>query len=153
MRPYRKERISKAILQIVGEAILHKLNDPRIAPMTTVTRVEMTPDLLIARVYISVVGDTALENRTIRAIRHASGYLQRLVASAIPLRNCPELRFDTDQRVKGVRQIMKLLDENRRVDPGLIEDDESEVDSDPTSAGVDVEGEDQESEPPVGDRP
>lgn len=152
MRPYRKERVTKAIQQVIGEAIVHKLNDPRIAPMTTVTRVEMTPDLSIAQVFISVVGNRASESKTLRAVRHASGYLQRLVASAIPLRTCPELRFDMDPRVKGVREMMRLLEKNRRMDPQLSGDDESDVDSDEMSSGVDAEAKNQDTEPPVGDR-
>ena len=117
MRPYRKERIASVVQQIVGEALLHRLSDPRVAPLTTVTRVEMTGDLLIANAYLSVPGDDATERRTLIAVRHAAGYIQRMVAQALPLRQCPELRFEIDRGAKGARRTLELLAENRQKDP------------------------------------
>ena len=61
MRPFRKERVASVVRQVVGEAVVHGLHDPRIASLTSVTRVEMTGDLQIARVYLSVHGDEAAE--------------------------------------------------------------------------------------------
>ncbi len=145
MRPYRKEKVASAVRQIVGEAIAHKLNDPRVDPMTTVTRVEMTGDLLIARVFLSVTNDDATERRTLRAIQHAGGYIQRLVAGAVPLRHCPELRFEVDERVKGVRRTMEILAENRRLDPDLDADEETEPDADGDST-VGKQNDDDESD-------
>lgn len=120
MRPYRKEKVASVIRQVVGEAIVHRLNDPRVAPLTTVMRVEVTGDLLLARVYLSVQGDQATEQRTLRAMRHAAGYMQRMLARRLPIRQCPELRFEIDAGVKGARRTMELLAENRRSEPELF---------------------------------
>ncbi|UCC29293.1 MAG: 30S ribosome-binding factor RbfA [Phycisphaerales bacterium] len=121
MRPYRKEKVASVIRQVIGEAIVHRLNDPRVAPLTTVMRVEVTGDLLIARVYLSVQGDQAAEQRTLRAMRHAAGYIQRMLARRLPIRQCPELRFEIDEGIKGARRTMELLAENRRSEPELFE--------------------------------
>ncbi len=126
MRPYRKEKVASLVRQIVSEAIVHRLHDPRVAPLTTVTRVEMTDDLLIARVYLSVPGDDAVESRTIAAIRHAAGYIQRMVAGELSIRQCPELRFEIDKAVKGVRRTMELLEDIRRREPELFESQEDD---------------------------
>jgi len=122
MRAYRKEKVSSVVHQIVSETIAHRLNDPRVAPLTTVTRVAMTGDLLVAKVYLSVPGDEATERRTLTAVRHASGYIQRMVARELPVRQCPELRFEIDAAVKGVRRTMELLAENRRREPESFEE-------------------------------
>ena len=114
MRPYRREKVASVIRQVVGGAIVHRLHDPRVVPLTTVTRVEMTGDLMIARVYLSVPGDEAGERRSLRALQHAAGYIQRMVAGELPLRHCPELRFEIDKAAKHVRRTMELLAENRR---------------------------------------
>lgn len=119
MRPYRQQKVSSVIHQVVSEGIAFKLNDPRISALTTVTRVETTDDLLIARVYLTAPGDEAAEHRTLQAIRHAGGYLQHLVAQALTLRQCPELRFEIDETSKKVRKTMEILAENRRKDPDL----------------------------------
>ena len=121
MKPYRKERVASIVRDIVAEAVHHRIHDPRVVPLTTVTRVEMSPDLQIARVYLSVHGGDAAERKTIAAIRHAGGFLQRMVARELSLRTCPELRFEIDERAKHVQQTMRLLEENRRRHPELFE--------------------------------
>jgi ribosome-binding factor A len=142
MRPYRKEKVASVILQVVGESILHRLHDPRIEPLTTVTRVEMTDDLLIARVYLSIPGTEVAERKSLRAVQHAGGFLQRVVAGRLPLRHCPELRFELDKTAKHVRRTMELLAENRRNDPDLFkpESSDSETVEEESSPADDQEG-------------
>jgi ribosome-binding factor A len=124
MRAYRKERVASVIRRVVGEAIAHRLSDPRVAPLTTVTRVTLTGDLLIAKVYLSVRGDGADERRTLAGVRHASGFIQRMVAKALPIRHCPGLRFEIDQGTKGARRTLELLAENRRREPESFESED-----------------------------
>lgn len=128
MRTHRKERIGNVVQQVVSEAIAHRMHDPRIAPFTTVTRVDVTGDLAIARVFLSVQGEDATERRTLAALRHARGFLQREVARELSIRQCPELRFDLDHAAKAARRMFELLEENRRREPELYEtaEDESE---------------------------
>ena len=114
MRPYRRERVANTIRDIVSDVVAHKLQDPRVDAMTTITRVVMSGDLLIANVYITVHGGGASERRTLTAIQHAGGYIQRVVAGNLTMRQCPELRFRIDEAVEGVRKTMELLAENRR---------------------------------------
>ncbi len=121
MRPYRKENMASVVRTVVGEAIVHRLHDPRIEPLTTVTRVEMTGDLLIAKVFLSVHGDDVVERRTLRALQHASGFVQKMLAGRLSVRHCPELRFEIDAGAKGARRTIELLDENRRREPELYE--------------------------------
>ena len=121
MRAYRKERVASRIHEIISEAILQRINDPRVSPLTTVTRVQVTGDLLIATVFLSVSGDAADERRTITALRHAGGFLQRMVAGELEMRQCPELRFEADEHLKRVRYTLQLLEENRRNLPALAD--------------------------------
>ena len=114
MRPYRKEKVASVVRDIVSEAIAHRMNDPRIAPLTTVSRVQMAGDLTVATVYLTVPGDEAAERLTMSAMRHAAGFLQRMVAHQLGIRQCPQVRFEVDETVRQVRETMRLLDENRR---------------------------------------
>ncbi len=126
MRAHRKEKIGSVVRQVVGETIVHRMHDPRIAPFTTVTRVDVTGDFAIAKVFLSVQGDDAAERRTLAALRHARGFLQREVARGLSVRQCPELRFDIDRAAKGARRTIELLEENRRREPELYESGEDE---------------------------
>jgi ribosome-binding factor A len=120
MKPYRKEKVGSLVHEVVGEAIAFKLNDPRVQPLTTVTRVVMSGDLLIANVYLSVPGRAADERRTLTAIRHAGGFLQRLVAQQVSLRQAPELRFEIDEAMKTAKRTLELLEEHRQKRPDLF---------------------------------
>ncbi len=118
---FRKERVAGAIREIVSEAITRKINDPRLAPLTTVSRVTVSGDLTIATVFFTVVGDEAVERRSLAALQHARGFIQHLVAQQIDMRQSPELRFELDEVAKKVRETMLLLDENRQREPHLYE--------------------------------
>lgn len=113
MRPYRKEKLESLIREIIGEILVRGLNDPRMSPLTTVTRVEMSSDLTLARVYVRVHEDAATERRTMRAIRHATGYMQRTLAGQLTIRTCPQLRFEVDEAAKTAQKTMELLEKNR----------------------------------------
>lgn len=137
MRPYRKERVASAIQVIVSEAIGRRLNDPRVARFTTVTRVEVSADLLVAKVFLSVLGDETEEAKTLRAIRHAGGYLQNFVARELNLRQCPELRFFVDAAAKEARRTLQLLDEIRRTNRLTAGGDSPAAGEDRSAAGGD----------------
>lgn len=132
MRPFRKEKIASLVRQVVSDAIAHRLQDPRVSPLTTVTRVEMTNDLMVAKVFLSIQSDAAAEKRSLLAVRHAAAYIQRKVASALSLRHCPEVRFEIDEVAKRVRRTMDLLAENRRLEPGIYETEDVDEQLDPT---------------------
>ena len=130
MRPYRKERIANVIRDIVSDAIARKLNDPRLEPLTTITRVEMTGDLLIAKIFLSIPGGSAAEKRTLTAVQHAAKYVQRLVAREMRARHCPELRFAVDESRKIALNTMELLMENQK-ERGILEAEEALEPADP----------------------
>ena len=123
MKPYRKQRLASLVRDIVADAVNHRIHDPRVAPLTTVMRVEMSSDLQIAKVYVTVPGGEAIERRTLAGIRHAGGYIQRRVAHELSIRQCPELRFEIDERAKRLQETMQLLEENRLKHPEWFESD------------------------------
>lgn len=95
---------------IAGDAILNRLNDPRISPMTSVTRVEMSGDLQIAKIYISVLGTDAEKRCTMRGLEHAVGHIQRILAKRLTTRHCPEIRFEIDDSLKRVAETMEMIE-------------------------------------------
>lgn len=136
MKPYRKEKLSSSIREIVSDHIAHRLNDPRISPFTTVTRVEVSGDLLSVKVFLSVMGTDVEERKTMAAITSAAGHIQRRVGGEIQLRQCPQLRFLVDESVKVARETMALIDENARqrgdlapaADPAALDDEFDDTD-------------------------
>jgi ribosome-binding factor A len=96
--------------QIMGDLLLRRISDPRIdRARTSVTRVEVAEDLLTAKVYISVMGTPGEQNRTIQALRHASGHIQELMTKQMTLRTTPVLNFVLDTEFKKTLETLTLI--------------------------------------------
>jgi ribosome-binding factor A len=103
-------KAAEAIREVVGMAILADLKDPRIQGVT-VTRVEMTPDMRQARVYVSIMGDDTRQRLSLRGLESAAGYLQSKVAQRIDTRYTPKIEFQIDQGVKKSLEVARILRE------------------------------------------
>ncbi len=92
--------------------IIHnEIKDPRIHPMTSVTAVEVAPDLKTCKAYISVLGDEDAQKNTLTGLRSAEGYIRRELARTVNLRNTPEIRFVLDQSIAYGINMSKLIDD------------------------------------------
>jgi ribosome-binding factor A len=106
----RTERVANLIRNTIGRILPAKLSDPRIDPArTSITRVEVSDDLLSARVYFSVMGTEAEQRRTLQALRHAAGHIQELMMDDIRLRNTPILVFEIDRRFKKTLETLQII--------------------------------------------
>ena len=111
MATRRIEKVSRAIKTAVSEAIQFHLSDPRIQGLVSVTRVEPSPNLRIARVYLSVVGvDEKQQKLTLQGVNHAHGYIQSYLAKQLTMKVCPTLRFELDSFFKKALTISQILD-------------------------------------------
>ena len=111
MKSHRPERVANVVRAVVCDAMANKLNDPRIAPLSSVTRVEVSGDLEYAKVWVSVMGEAAAQRRTIAGLRSAAGLVQRLLARRLRVRHCPRLSFHLDESIKRAAETMRLIDE------------------------------------------
>ncbi len=106
----RTEKVASIVREVVGEAIAGRLSDPRISRFTSVTRVEVSGDVMHATVYVSVMGKETDERKTLAGLEHARGYLQSLLAAELTTRHCPQLRFVADRGLKKQMEILERLD-------------------------------------------
>ena len=89
------------------------VHDPGIG-FITVTRVKVSPDLQLARVYYTTLGDEAARRETARALERATGFFRRQIGERLQLRRVPELKFQFDESVghqDRVEQILRELHE------------------------------------------
>ncbi len=110
MTSRRALKAAEAIREVVSMAILTEIKDPRVRDVT-VTYVEVSPDLRYAKVHVSVMGDEARQNLSLRGLRHAAGFLQSKVARRIETRYTPKLEFLLDQGVKRSIEVARILHE------------------------------------------
>jgi len=96
---------------MLQELVMRELKDPRIHPMTSVTKAEVAPDLKTCKVYVSVLGDREALDTTIRGLRAAEGFLRHELAVTVNLRNTPELIFIPDSSIAYGVSMSKKIDE------------------------------------------
>ena len=104
----RIERLENQILQTVGPLISHGLADPRLA-LVTVTRIRLAPDLSVARVNWSSMGDPKERSKASHALEHARGHLQSAVARNMRTRTTPRLEFHYDESIEKAARINTIL--------------------------------------------
>ena len=110
MSSRRTLKAAAAIREVVGMAIIADLQDPRIKNVT-VTRVEVSGDMRYAKVFVSVMGDEAMETLSLRGLQSAAGYLQAKCARRIDTRYTPQLQFVIDKGTKNSLLISQILSE------------------------------------------
>ena len=107
----KNTRINAEVQHELANLIRGGIKDPRIHPMTSVTAVEVAPDLKTCRAYISVLGDEEAKRNTLQGLKNAEGYIRRQLAKTINLRNTPEIRFILDESIEYGVAMSKLIDE------------------------------------------
>ncbi len=109
----KQQRMSRAIRDIVSEAIMSDISDPRMSGFVTITSIDLSPDLHYASVYLRCFGtkDEADKKKTFLAIDHARGFIQSKLAAELNVRSCPIISFHEDVKQEKVDQMMKLIAE------------------------------------------
>ena len=110
----KNTRVNAEVQHELANLIREGIKDPRIHPMTSVTGVEVAPDLKTCRAYISVLGDDEAKKNTIAGLKNAEGYIRRQLAKSINLRNTPEIRFILDESIEYGVTMSKLIDQVTR---------------------------------------
>ena len=125
----KNTRINAEVMKELANLIRGEIKDPRIAPMTCVTDVEVAPDLKTCKVYISVLGDETKRKETMEGLRCAEGFMRHHLAATLNLRNTPELTFISDTSTEYGMAMSAKIDEvmaplHEREAAGHNEDDQ-----------------------------
>ena len=106
----RQLRVARIIKEVVSDAIRNHLSDPRIQGLISVTEVEMSDDTRNANVHLSLLpAETSVA--TLRAIKHARGHIQTLLANELDMRFCPIIEFTEDTKYKKAGETLKLIEQ------------------------------------------
>lgn len=104
----RPDRVADQIRSELGSLLARDVHDPGIG-FVTVTRVQVSPDLQLARVYYTVLGDEKTRQASERAVERATPFLRRQIGSRLRLKRVPDLRFVYDEAIAGQERIEQLL--------------------------------------------
>jgi ribosome-binding factor A len=126
---YRPHRVADQIRQELSELLTRgEVHDPGIG-FITLTRVQVSPDLQMARVFYTTLGDAKARQETARALERATPFFRRQVGGRLRLRRVPEFEFRFDESVAHqdrIEQILRDLHEEERQRRGDHDDDDSD---------------------------
>ena len=111
MASHRPDRVGDQIRQELSELLSRgAVHDPGIG-FITLTRVKVSPDLQVARVYYTSLGDEAARRQTAKALERATGFFRRRVGDRLQLRRVPELHFQFDESIGHQDRVEQILHE------------------------------------------
>ena len=89
--------------------LIRTVKDPRVHGLVSITAVETTSDLRYAKVFVSVL-DKSDVNEVVKGLKSAGRYLRRELGGALSLRYTPELIFEQDDSIDKGAHILELIE-------------------------------------------
>ena len=114
----RSEKVASVIKRALSMPV-SELARANSAGIATVTAVRMSPDLTVAKVYISVYGNNFPPARFLSAIEDQKSELRRLVGRSVRLRQTPDIKFFLDDTLDQIEHIQKILDQAKVEDDNI----------------------------------
>ena len=104
----RSDRVSGLIQKVLSELIQKDIKDPRLT-MATITGVDVSRDLKLARIYFTTPNGEQKKDVAINGFNSARGFIKRTLASELDLKYMPDLKFYYDESIEYGAQIDSLI--------------------------------------------
>lgn len=120
MSSYRPERVGEQIHKEISRLLTHGIKDPRVS-LVTVTGVNLSRDLSLAKVFYNVTDEANERKDAERGLKSAAPFIRRELGKVMRLRFVPQIRFEYDSSIAYGHKIEDLL---RQVQDDLTDDPE-----------------------------
>jgi len=110
----RADRVQEAIRRLASEILHSELKDPRAEGIITVTQVKVTPDLRLAKIYYSALGDEKKKRLIDNALKSAKKFIRGRLAGELKLRYAIDIMFIADKNFSDSEKINRILDKIHR---------------------------------------
>lgn len=110
MNKTRVNRVGEEIKKELSILLQREMKDPRIG-FVTVTGVEVSGDLQLAKVYVSVMGNSEEQAASLAGLQKAKGFLRTEIGRRVKLRHVPDLIFKLDESIEYSSKIDSILRE------------------------------------------
>jgi len=127
MASIKIKRLREQIRQKVATVLVRDISDPRVT-MVTVTRVELTRDLSLAKIYWSSLAEDAQRRTIERGLEDSRAWVQREVAQILSTRTTPTLQWCFDESVRGSARMTEIIQDAREEDDRRARDRGETVD-------------------------
>ena len=113
---HRPDRVGEQIREELSDILTRgQVHDPGIG-FITLTRVQVTSDLQIARVFYTSLGDQKARKETARALDRATPFFRRQIGGRLRLRRVPEIEFRFDETIEHQDRIERILQDLKNED-------------------------------------
>ena len=106
----RTDRVDELLRQEIGAIVTRDVADPRIG-FVTITKVETTPDLRHAKVWISVIGQPKERQGTVMALQRAMPFVRHELGRSLRIKRIPDLHVHLDETAERGTRVLQLLNE------------------------------------------
>lgn len=110
MQAKRIERLNQLVREEISRVLQRELKDPRLG-FVTVTGVDITKDLRLAKVYVSILGTEEQWKASLAVLDSARGFIHNWLRQHLSLRVTPTLQFRPDRSMANAAHIQGLLAE------------------------------------------
>lgn len=104
----KQGRMSDRIHQILSNLLMREVADPRLRGIT-LTEVRLDAEFMVAKIYVSALGDESREQDVMKGLKRARGFLRRELGKRIRLRTTPELFFFWDHTLEHAERINQII--------------------------------------------
>jgi len=108
MQGKRLDRVNQLIKEEISTLLQRELKDPRLG-FVTVTEVETSKDLRVAKVFVSVLGNEGQWASSLAALGSARGFVRNWLRQHLDLRVTPDIDFRPDRSMEHAAKIQSLL--------------------------------------------
>ena len=116
MATFRADRRNEEVKKTISE-VIREMKDPRISPMTALTKVEVTKDLKYAKVKVSVYDEDEKKRvSSVEALNHAAGFISHELGARMRIRAVPSIKFTLDNSISYSVRISEILNELHKAD-------------------------------------
>jgi ribosome-binding factor A len=117
----RTERLSEQIKAEASHVLARDVHDPGVG-FITITRVRVSPDLQVAHIYYTGLGDATAQRSTEKALGRVTPVVRRQLAQRLRLRRVPEIAFVFDKSIAHQARVEELLQEIHANDARTTQD-------------------------------
>lgn len=106
----RSDRVADLLWKEIAEMVFRRVKDPRVENIT-ITGVEVTDDLKLARVYFTVMGTPGEEDKKAAetGLTKARGFMRQELGKRLHVKHLPDLVFHYDTSFEYGAKMERIL--------------------------------------------
>jgi ribosome-binding factor A len=113
MEGKRSDKVADLIQKEISQMLLRGLKDPRIG-FVTITKVTVSEDCRMAKIYFSVVGSPEEREISTEGLNSAKGYVRKELGRRIRMKYTPEITFQFDPSIEYAIHIGEVIEQVRK---------------------------------------